>query len=80
LTCKDIILDYLADYLDATLSSELAADLERHLATCQPCLTYLNTYKRTQDLARQTARAAMPEEMKTCLRQFLLEQLAKGQA
>jgi len=77
LTCKEIIEDFLADYLDASLSPEVVAELERHLENCPPCLTYMNTYKRTRELVGRTAPAEMPAEMKTILRKFLLEQLAK---
>jgi anti-sigma factor RsiW len=76
-TCKDFIEDLLVDYLEHTLSPEGAADFERHLAVCPPCVAYLNTYKRTQELVGRTAPAEMPPEMKTILRRFLQEQLAK---
>jgi anti-sigma factor RsiW len=76
LTCKDIIEDFLADYLDAALSPEVVAELERHFENCPPCLTYMNTYKRTRELVSRTA-AEMPPEMKAILRKFLVEQLAK---
>ncbi len=76
LTCKEVILDYLADYLDKALSPEIVADLERHLADCPECMAYLNTYKKTRDLTRQAMPQAMPEEMKAHLRAFLLKQLA----
>jgi anti-sigma factor RsiW len=76
-TCRQFILDFLADYLDAKLCPEIAADLERHLAICPPCVAYMNTYKRTRELVGQTAPAEMPQEMKTILRRFLAEQLAK---
>ncbi len=78
LTCKEVILHYLSDYLDAALTAEVAHDLGRHLETCKACLAYLNTYKRTRDLVGLTAPPAMPEDMKAHLREFLLEQLAKG--
>jgi len=76
--CKEMIMDFLADYLDGTLSSDILADLERHLQDCTPCVAYLNTYKKTRDLTGQAARVEMPEEMKVGLREFLLKQLAKG--
>ena len=76
--CKEMIMDFLADYLDGALSSDVLADLERHLQDCRPCVAYLNTYKKTRDLTGQAARAEMPEEMKVRLREFLLKQLAKG--
>ncbi len=73
LTCKEVILEYLAEYLEATLSPERVADLERHLKACAPCVAYLKTYQKTRDLTQQTMRVSMPEEMKAHLRQFLLE-------
>ena len=76
-TCKHFIMDLLADYLDAKLGPEIMTDLERHLAICQPCVAYMNTYKRTRELVGRTAPTDMPEEMKVILRKFLLEQLAK---
>jgi anti-sigma factor (TIGR02949 family) len=78
LTCKEAILDYLADYLDRALRPEIVAEFERHLASCPPCLAYLNTYRQTRDLTRHAIPPAMPEELKAHLRQFLLKQLAGG--
>ncbi len=78
LTCKEVILDLLSDYLDAILSLDLVESLERHLRDCPPCVSYLNTYKKTRDLTGKVGRVEMPEEMKARLRQFLLEYLAKG--
>ena len=74
MTCHDVI-DVLADYLDRALAPEDAAALERHLAGCEPCRAYLATYRRTRTLGAQAARLEMPDEMKTRLRQFLLERL-----
>lgn len=76
MTCKEVILDYLADYLDKALSPEVIADLEQHLADCPPCLAYLNTYKKTRDLTREAIPQAMPEELKAHLHQFLMKHLA----
>jgi anti-sigma factor (TIGR02949 family) len=78
LTCKELILDYLADYLDKALCPDVVADFERHLADCPPCMAYLNTYKKTRDLTRQAIPQAMPEELKAHLRQFLVKHLASG--
>ena len=79
LTCREVILDYLADYLDKALSPDVVADFERHLAGCAACLAYLNTYKKTRDLTRQAMPQAMPDEMKAHLRRLLLMHLAEGQ-
>ncbi len=75
LTCKELILDHLSEYLDGTLGSELVQDFERHLGLCPACVAYLNTYKRTQDFTRRMGSAAMSEDMKARLREFLLARL-----
>ena len=74
MTCRDVI-GVLADYLEQAPTPEIAADLERHLAGCEPCRAYLATYRRTRALGAQAARLEMPDEMKARLRQFLLERL-----
>ena len=79
-TCKAVILDLLYDYLDQILASDLEAELEEHLKICAPCRAYLETYKKTRDLAAKAARPPMPEEMKDRLREFLLKKLAEGKS
>jgi putative zinc finger protein len=76
LTCKDAI-DLMGEYLEAALGPELLAALERHLADCGPCMAYLNTYRKTRQLAGELGRIEMPEEMKRRLRQLLLERLTR---
>jgi len=79
LTCKEVILDYLADYLDASLNDEASADFERHLESCAACRAYLETYRRTGEVVRRAAHVQMPQEMKAHLRRFLLTHLTNGQ-
>ena len=76
MTCKETI-EILMDYLEATLSADVNRELEQHLQACSPCLAYLNTYRKTAELAGQVGRQEMPEEMKRHLREFLLGQLGK---
>ena len=77
-TCKEVIMDLLYDYLDQALGSELEAELEAHMKVCAPCRAYLETYRKTRELAAAAARPPMPEEMKARLREFLLKKLAEG--
>ena len=77
-TCKELILDLLVDYLEQTLNPDVVAGLERHLQVCPPCVAFLNTYVKTRELIGQNQPVAMPEEMKTRLREFLLDHLARG--
>jgi len=76
-TCKDFILDFLSDYLENMLSPEAVADLEAHLARCPACVAYLNTYRRTRELAGEAIHVAMPEDMKAILRRFVAARLEK---
>jgi anti-sigma factor RsiW len=75
LTCREVILEYLDEYVDGTLGPEMFEDFERHLAICPPCVAYLNTYRRTRELAGRMGRTAMPTEMRTQLQQYLLARL-----
>ncbi|PYM28483.1 MAG: hypothetical protein DMD78_00180 [Candidatus Rokuibacteriota bacterium] len=72
MTCRDVN-GLLVDYVDGALPPEVAAAVERHLASCEPCRAYLATYRKTRALGAQAARVEIPDEMRTRLRQFLLE-------
>ena len=75
LTCRDAI-GLLADYLEGMLTQAQLAELEAHLAECEPCQVYLNTYRRTKALTAQTERVEMPAEMRQRLHEFLMWHLS----
>jgi len=77
LTCREVV-GLLADYLELALGQARMRELEEHLAGCEPCRAFLNTYQRTKSLTAEAERVAMPEEMKDRLRQFLLRVLSNG--
>ncbi len=79
MTCRDAIA-LIGEYLESALGEEILQDLERHLRDCPPCVAYLNTYRRTRDLAADASRVEMPEEMRERIRQFLLARLQGRQA
>ena len=70
LTCESAI-ELLSDYLEALLTPEALAELEAHLAACAPCVAYLNTFRRTREVAAAAGRVEMPEELKVRLREVL---------
>ena len=76
MTCRELIA-LLADYLEASLAPEVVGQLDLHLRDCPPCVAYLNTYRRTRDVAAEANRVEMPDEMKRRLRAFLLERLGE---
>ena len=74
MTCRELI-DVLQEYLDRELAGDVVAELERHLEDCAPCRAYLATYRKAREVGAAAGRVAMPEEMKTRLRRFLLDKL-----
>jgi anti-sigma factor RsiW len=70
LTCESAI-ELLSEYLEALLTPETLAELEGHLAACAPCVAYLNTFRRTREVAAAAGRVEMPEELKVRLRDIL---------
>jgi len=81
LTCREVILEFLADYVDGTLDAATVSELEAHLRVCRACMAYLNTYRKTRDLVgRHAAQVGMPDEMKVILRRVMLERMATGRA
>jgi len=74
MTCKDAI-ELFSDYLEAAVDAEALARLEEHLRDCPPCVAYLNTFRRSRELAREASQVEMPPELKRRLRQFLLAHL-----
>ena len=53
MTCRDVI-EFLADYCEGALAESERALFEAHLAKCRDCVAYLNTYRQTMVLEKQT--------------------------
>lgn len=52
LTCQRCV-DQFMDFLDGELDRESSSSLEEHLAGCEPCLNFLNTYRTSSRCARR---------------------------
>lgn len=72
MNCKELI-HLLEDYLDGTMEEQLKEELDAHIAMCQPCLHFLETYDKTRILCRQVTLDEIPPEFRERLRSFLLE-------
>lgn len=79
MTCREAIA-LLGAYLEAMLGASAGDELEAHLQDCDACLAYLNTYRRTAELARAIARVEMPDEMRERLHDFLVSRLGRVEA
>ena len=72
--CKEC-LDLLYDYLEGDLDSETTKSLEEHFEDCPPCISFLNTYKSTTNICRETlSQTKIPEAVRDSLLKVLKEQ------
>ena len=75
--CKEC-LDLLYDYLEGELDPEVSNDLEEHFQDCPPCIAFLNTYKSTANLCKETLKTELPEAVQTGLLDFINQQKKKS--
>jgi len=54
MTCREFV-EFLNAWLAGELSPEESIEFERHLDACDPCIDYLNAYKRTMQLVQEVA-------------------------
>ena len=69
--CKECI-DLLYDYFEGSLDHDTTQSLEEHFQECPPCVAFLNTYKSTTLLCRDTLnQIEIPDEVRHTLQNFL---------
>lgn len=71
--CRDIV-ELLGEYLDGALDPETASALEAHLAGCQDCEAFFNTYRGTVRSSRALSERQLPRELRERLLTFLRRQ------
>ena len=60
-----LLLDSLSDYVDGELQTELCAQLERHLESCQNCKIVVDSLRKTVYLYQVTTdEPAVPDEVR----------------
>ena len=57
--CKELLLQ-ISDYIDGTLHPRKQAELEKHLAVCPRCRTFVNTLKTTISLCQSLYEVPAP--------------------
>lgn len=55
MTCRDMV-QFLMDYLSEELPNETREVFERHVNACPDCVTYLETYRETIVICRESFR------------------------
>jgi len=72
MNCKELVY-LLGEYLDGTMEEQLRGELDVHIAMCDSCLNFLNTYDKTRIICRQIRLSEIPEEFRERLRSFVIE-------
>lgn len=67
-------MELLGEYLDGELDPATASALEAHLAGCQECTAFINTYRGTVRMAWQLREEEIPPALKERLLTFLRRQ------
>lgn len=70
LRCRDIV-ELLGEYLDGELDPATAEALKAHLADCQECTAFVNTYRGSVRTTRQLREEQLPPQLRQRLLTFL---------
>jgi anti-sigma factor RsiW len=65
----------LMDYLEGILAPDLQAALEQHVAGCQRCAAFVESYRRTPAILRTATGAALPPDVARRLQAWLRNHL-----
>lgn len=68
--CRHLLGD-LSDYLDGEASTEICAEIERHMADCEDCQVVVDTLKKTVHLVKEIP----PPQMSAAARERLFKSL-----
>jgi predicted anti-sigma-YlaC factor YlaD len=72
ITCKKAT-SLISAYVQANLSSQMSLLFEEHLRVCPDCVAFLNTYKKTLELAKSFLAADAPAESLARIRNRIIE-------
>jgi anti-sigma factor RsiW len=64
-------VDLLMDYLDGVVPPELRAALDAHVAGCQRCAAFVESYLATPRILRDATATALPADVEASLKAFL---------
>lgn len=69
-TCRETV-DLLLAYLEDRLPPEDREALDQHFAGCPPCLAFVESYRQTPRIVRESTGVRLPDEVAQRLLQFL---------
>lgn len=67
-------VELLMDYLEGVLTEDVRAALDAHVAGCQRCAAFVDSYRATPRLLKEATDASLPDDIQRSLRAFLRAQ------
>ena len=67
-------VELLNDYLEGVLTDEVRAALDEHVARCERCVAFIESYRATPRLLKEATEASLPDDVQESLRAFLRAQ------
>ena len=67
-------VDLLMDYLEGALAADVRAALDAHVAGCERCVAFIESYRATPHILRQATSTLIPADVQQSLRTFLRSQ------
>ena len=64
-------VDLLMEYLEGTLAADVRAALDAHVAGCERCVAFIESYRATPRILKQVTSTSMPADVQRSLRTFL---------
>ena len=69
-TCQSGV-ELLMEYLEGALAPDLRAAVEQHVAGCQRCIAFVESYRRTPDILKHATAAALPPDLARKLQELI---------
>ena len=64
-------VELLMDYFEGALTADVRVALDAHVAECQRCVAFIESYRATPRLLKSATDATLPEDVQRSLRAFL---------
>jgi anti-sigma factor RsiW len=64
-------VDLLMDYLEGALAADVRAALDAHVAGCERCVAFIESYRATPRILKQVTSTSLPADVQRSLRIFL---------
>jgi hypothetical protein len=77
--CRKVVLDLLGEYEAGTLSELDRVELEKHIAKCPPCVSFLSTYRATGKCLKSLKPSDVPEALADSVLAFVRARRQRGE-